>query len=95
MDIVKWNDVNDFILDGEVVFVDCEEMSGKYLNFQDMDRRQQSKTNEHFVEIGQPIRAPKLLVFDILALNGQSLTEMPLKYRKKIIAKRLNIRGVV
>ena len=52
MDIVKWNDVNDFILDGEVVFVDCEEMSGKYLNFQDIDRRQQSKTNEHFVEIG-------------------------------------------
>jgi DNA ligase 1 len=34
-------------------------------------------------------------VFDVLALNGQSLIEMPLKYRKKIIAKRLNIRGVV
>jgi len=34
MDVIKWHDVQDFILDGEIVYVDREEESGKYLNFQ-------------------------------------------------------------
>ena len=33
-------------------------------------------------------------MFDIMALNEDSLLDFPLKYRKKILAQKLNIGGL-
>ena len=51
--------------------------------------------NEHFNELDDKVKLPKVLIFDVLALNNTILTDKPLKYRKKIIAKTLNLKSVV
>ena len=54
-----------------------------------MDRRLEKTVNSQ--ENSAKIKQPKLLVFDILALNDVSLLDQPLKYRKKILAQKLNL----
>lgn len=79
----KWNsDVDNFILDGEVVYVSP---TGKFMEFQDMDRKWKTK-DESGVE-----KQPQVLIFDILNLNGTSLKDVPLKYRKKMLLNKLSL----
>jgi len=82
--LYKWQDVNDFIIDGEIVFVNED---GQFLEFQDIDRKYKNYNTSANVLLKQP----KVLIFDILGLNGQSLCSLPLKYRKKILARKLSL----
>ena len=80
-EVFKWHGVSSFVLDGEIVYVDKE---GNFLQFQDMERKVKSGTSS-------TEKFPQVQVFDILQLNGQSLCDFPLKYRKKVIQLKLNI----
>lgn len=71
-------------MDAEIVYVDQD---GNFLDFQDIDRRQE----ESAVATSEILKQPKVLVFDILALNDDFLLKTPLKYRKKILAQKLNL----
>ena len=82
--LYKWQNVKDFIIDGEIVYVDDD---GEFLEFQQIDRKHKSFNTSANVLLKQP----KVLVFDILGLNGESLCSFPLKYRKKILAQKLNL----
>ena len=88
-------DTQQFILDGEIVYVDAENPTGPYLEFNEIDRRRQENVSDLIVESDEVVKLPKVLVFDILALNDTDLSQSTLKYRKKIIAKVLNLKALV
>ena len=56
------------------------------MEFQEIERK--FKGNE---SVSADVKQPKVLVFDVLAINGENLGEWPLKYRKKVLAKQLNL----
>lgn len=95
--LFKWSDdVRSFVLDCEIVYVDAEDATGGYLPFQEMDRKLRENSEQaDILEIGDVVKHPKLLVFDVLALNDQDVSVMPLKYRKKMLAKTLNLKAHV
>ena len=55
---------HDFILDGEIVYVD---KTGKFLPFQAIERKLQIEGAEALKDCYIEGKAPKLFVFDILA----------------------------
>jgi DNA ligase-1 len=60
--------------------------NGNFMEFQEIERK--FKGNE---SVSGDLKQPKVLVFDVLAMNGENLGEWPLKYRKKVLAKQLNL----
>ncbi|CAI2162635.1 5366_t:CDS:2 [Funneliformis geosporum] len=71
------NNVESFILDCEVVAV---ELDGKIRNFQALTNR--SRKNVELSSISIPIR---ILAFDLMYLNGESLLKKPLRERRDFL----------
>ncbi|CAG8446483.1 14397_t:CDS:2 [Funneliformis mosseae] len=71
------NNVESFILDCEVVAVDLD---GKIRNFQALTNR--SRKNVELSSISIPIR---ILAFDLMYLNGESLLKKPLRERRELL----------
>ena len=70
--------VKDIILDGELII-----LTGGRPDFAKVMKRFSSGHEKAKVLVGQ--LPATMAVFDVLYLNGQSVTEMPLLYRKKLI----------
>jgi len=91
-DIVKaaekeLKNVDEVILDGEAIGFDPK--TGKYLPFQETVQR---KRKHDVVAFSQNVPV-KLIVFDVLYLNGKSLIDEPYEKRREILEKLLKNRS--
>jgi DNA ligase-1 len=80
-DIVKKHDVNSVILDGEIVPISS---NGQFLRFQSLGKR---NTLDYNVGSQHQVR---LLLFDILELNGKSFINIPLRDRRDKLNNLIN-----
>lgn len=80
---LKQLDADSVVLDGEAIGYD--KITGEFLPFQEtIQRKRKHNINEAALNI--PL---KYFVFDILYLNGQNLTTLPLHERREIFEKHL------
>lgn len=73
-------------MDGEIVYVDNE---GKFLPFQAIERKLQTGDLEAVAN-----KAPKLYLFDILALDSQSLCHLSLSDRRRHLQELVQSLGL-
>ena len=81
------NKKHDFIVDGEIVYVDKED---NFLPFQAIERKLQTENSTQADQLFINDKKPKLFLFDILALNSKSLCHLKYSERRKRLIKLID-----